>query len=179
MSNFIFDTMQQHDFESLYFCQEKDSGLKAIIAIHDTTLGPAAGGIRMQPYASEIDAIQDATRLARAMTYKWAAAGANVGGGKCVVIGDPQRDKTEILLRRLGRFIQRLNGLFLAGTDVGTTTQDMDIMAQESSFIVPVSGGSGNSGPATAIGVIQSMRSCLQYLYGSPDLSGRSVAVQG
>jgi leucine dehydrogenase len=182
MSDFLFDLLQQKDAEMLYVCQEKDSGLKAIVAIHDMTLGPAAGGIRMWPYASEREAIYDAVRLARAMTYKWAAAGVNLGGGKCVVIGDPTREKTEALLRSLGRFLQRLNGQFLTGTDVGTTIADMDILAQECSYIVPVSeaqGGSGDSGPATALGVIQAMRACLQARYASSDLRGRTIAVQG
>src|SRR2546425_12150816 len=148
---YIFDLMGQYDYENLFFCQEKSLGLKAIFAIHDTTLGPAGGGIRMWMYDTEADAINDALRLARGMTYKWAAAGANLGGGKCVIIGDPQHEKTESLLRRLGRFIQRLNGQFLAGPDVGTTIQDMDVIAQECSFIVPASeekGGSGDSSPA-------------------------------
>lgn len=182
MDNFLFDLMQQDDFETMYFCQEKASGLKAVIAIHDTTLGPAAGGIRMLAYPSEREAIYDAARLARAMTYKWAAAGANLGGGKCVVIADPKHEKTEALLRRLGRFLQQLNGQFLAGADVGTTIQDMDVLSQETSFIVPASeakGGSGASGPATAFGVVQGMRACLQALYASPNLHGRSVALQG
>jgi len=182
MDDFLFDLMQHDDFENMYFCQEKTSGLKAVIAIHDTTLGAAAGGIRMQPYASEKDAILDAARLARAMTYKWAAAGINKGGGKCVVIADPKHEKSEALLRHLGQFIQRLNGLFLAGTDVGTTIQDMEIIARESSFIVPTAegkGGPGDSGPATATGVVQGMRACLNARYGSSDLRGRTVAVQG
>lgn len=136
MADQIFDLMAQHDYEHLFYCQDKQVGLKAIIAIHNTTLGPAAGGVRMWPFATEADALNDALRLARAMTYKWAAAGLNVGGGKCVVIGDPKRDKSEALLRALGRSIQRLHGLFLTGTDVGTTLQDMDIMRQESPYVV-------------------------------------------
>jgi leucine dehydrogenase len=182
MSNFLFDLLLQQDAETLYVCQEQASGLKAIVAIHDMTLGPAAGGVRMWPYASEREAIQDAVRLARAMTYKWAAAGVDLGGGKCVVIADPAHEKTEALLRSLGRFLQRLNGQFLTGTDVGTTIADMDILAQECEFVVPASeaqGGSGDSGPATALGVIQGMRACLQAKYASSDLSGRTVAVQG
>lgn len=179
MSDFLFDLLQQHDADTVYVCQDKASGLKAMIAIHDTTLGPAAGGIRMKRYASEREAMLDAVRLAQAMTYKWAAAGANLGGGKCVVIGDPATQKTEALLRSLGRFIQRLNGLFLAGADVGTTLADMDLLAQECSYIVPRSETSGDSGPATALGVIQGMRACLQARYGSSELQGRSVAVQG
>jgi leucine dehydrogenase len=182
MGDSLFNLLQQQDAETLYVCQEKSCGLKAIVAIHDMTLGPAAGGIRMWPYASEREAIHDAVRLARAMTYKWAAAGVNLGGGKCAVIGDPAYEKTEALLRCLGRFLQRLNGQFLTGTDVGTTIADMDLLAQECSFVVPVSetrGGSGDSGPATALGVIQGMRACLQARYASSDLRGRTVAVQG
>ena len=136
----------------------------------------------MWNYGSEMEAIQDAMRLAQAMTYKWAAAGANLGGGKCVIIGDPKHEKTEALLRRLGRFIQRLNGQFLAGPDVGTAIQDMDVIAQECSFIIPASeekGGSGDSSLATALGVVQAMRACLQALFGNSDLQGRTVAIQG
>ena len=105
MQGFIFDLMETHDYENIFFCQEKTLGLKAIIAIHDTTLGPAAGGVRMWPYETEADAINDVLRLARGMTYKSAAAGTNLGGGKCVVIGDPKHDKSEALFRTLGRFI--------------------------------------------------------------------------
>jgi len=182
MEGFLFNLMERVDAENLYFCQEKTSGLKAVIAIHNTTLGPAAGGIRMWTYASEREAVQDAVRLARAMTYKWAAAGVNLGGGKCVVIGNSKRDKSERLLRNLGHFIQRLHGLFLAGADVGTTIHDMDVLAQASSYIVPASeatGGSGDSAPATALGVVQGMRACLNAVYASPELRGHSVAVQG
>src|SRR6266852_8639848 len=128
LQSFIFDLMETHDYENIFFCQEKTVGLKAIIVIHDTTIGPAAGGVRMWPYESEADAIKDATRLARGMTYKCAAAGLPYGGGKCVIIGDSKRDKTEGLLRTLGRFIHRLGGLFLTGIDVGTTLQDMELM---------------------------------------------------
>lgn len=179
MSDFLFDLLQQNEAEALYVCQDKASGLKAIVAIHNTVLGPAAGGIRMWRYASEREAIADAVRLAQAMTYKWAAAGASFGGGKCVVIADAATEKTETLLRSLGRFLQRLQGQFLAGTDVGTTIADMDILAQECAIIVPTSDGSGDSGPATALGVVQGMKACLQTLYGSSALNGRTVAVQG
>jgi len=179
MNDFLFDLLQDYEAETLYICQDKASGLKAIIAIHDTTLGPATGGIRMWHYPSERDAVSDAVRLARAMTYKWAAAGIDLGGGKCVVIADPNTEKTEALLRRLGQFLQRLNGQFLAGADVGTTIDDMELLAQECSFVVPTREGSGASGPATALGVIEGMRACLQARYASPDLHGRTVAVQG
>jgi leucine dehydrogenase len=174
--------MQTYDYENIFFCQEKTLGLKAIIAIHDTTLGPAAGGIRMWPYESEVDAIKDVLRLARGMTYKCAAAGASYGGGKCVVIGDPKRDKTEARLRALGRFINRLNGLFLTGVDVGTTPEDMLVIRQETPYVVTVPeawGGPGDSSQATAYGVVQGIRACLKEIYGSPDLQGRTIALQG
>ncbi len=179
---YIFDLMEQHDYENLFLCQEKNLGLKAIFAIHDTTLGPAAGGVRMWTYDTEAAAIHDALRLARGMTYKWAAAGANMGGGKCVVIGNPKREKTEGLFRTLGRFMQRLGGLFLAGPDVGTDMRDMEILRMETSYVVftPESwGGPGDPSPATAFGVVQSMRACLKEVYGSADLQGRTIAVQG
>jgi len=178
----IFQAMEQGDYEHLFFCQEQSTGLKAIIAIHDTTLGPAAGGIRMKPYATEEEAIRDALRLAQAMTYKCAAAGANLGGGKCVVIGDPQRDKSEALLRVLGRFIRRLNGLFITGMDVGTTLEDMDILRQECPYVTIYSealGGPGDTAAATALGVVSGMRACLKAVYGDERFQGRHVAVQG
>ena len=182
MSDFIFDQMAAFDYENLFFCQEKELGLRAIIAIHDTTLGPAAGGIRMWPYASEAEAVRDVLRLARGMTFKCAAAGAAYGGGKCVIIGDPKRDKSEARLRALARFINRLNGLFITGIDVGTNLDDMVIMREESPYIVTLPeswGGPGDSSQATGYGVVQGMRACLEEVYGSPDLRGRTVAVQG
>ena len=182
MHGLTFDLMEQYNYENLILCQEKNLGLKAIFAIHDTTLGPAAGGIRMWHYDTEADAIKDALRLARGMTYKWAASGANLGGGKCVVIGDPGRDKTEGLFRTLGRFMQRLGGLFLAGPDLGTTLRDMEIMRMETSYVVTVPeswGGPGDPSSATAVGVVQAMRACLKEVYGNPDLHGRTIAVQG
>ena len=182
MENTIFDLMETHDYENILFCQEKTLGLKAIIVIHDTTLGPAAGGIRMWPYQNEQDAIQDAVRLARGMTYKNAAAGLPFGGGKCVIIGDPKKDKTEGLLRAMGRFIHRLNGLFLTGIDSGTTIQDMVLMRMETPYVVTVPeslGGPGNSAVATSFGVFQGIRACLKEVFGNPLPQGRTVAVQG
>ena len=182
MENTIFDLMETHDYENILFCQEKTLGLKAIIVIHDTTLGPAAGGIRMWPYQNEQDAIQDAVRLARGMTYKNAAAGLPFGGGKCVIIGDPKKDKTEGLLRAMGRFIHRLNGLFLTGIDVGTTIQDMVLMRMETPYVVTVPeslGGPGNSAVATSFGIFQGIRACLKEIFGNPLPQGRTVAVQG
>ena len=182
MESFIFDLMESGDYENILFCQEKTLKLKAIIVIHDTTLGPAAGGIRMWPYENEADAVKDAVRLARGMTYKNAAAGLPVGGGKCVIIGDPKKDKTEGLLRVLARFIHRLGGLFVTGIDVGTTLQDMELMRMETPYVVSLPeslGGPGNSAVATAFGVFQGIRACLKEVYGSPQPQGRTVAVQG
>jgi len=182
MQGFIFDLMETHDYENIFFCQERTLGLKAIIAIHDTTLGPAAGGVRMWPYETEADAINDVLRLARGMTYKCAAAGLSYGGGKCVVFGDPKRDKTEAKLRALGRFVHRLNGLFITGIDVGTNIDDMLVMRMETPYVVTVPeawGGSGDTSQATAFGVVQGMRACLKELYGSAALQGRTVALQG
>jgi len=182
MQGFIFEFMEKYDYENLFLCQEQSLGLKAIIAIHDTTLGPAAGGTRMWTYDSENEAIKDALRLARGMTYKYAASGANLGGGKCVVIGDPKRDKTEAMFRALGRFIHRLNGLYLTGEDVGTTLREMEIMRMETPYVLTLPqawGGAGDIAPATAFGVLQAMRACLKEVFGSDSLQGRKVAVQG
>lgn len=182
MRQAIFEYMHRYDYENLLICQEASLGLKAVIAIHDTTLGPAAGGTRMWTYADEMDAIEDALRLARGMTYKYAAAGLNLGGGKCVVIGDPKVEKTESLFRALGRFIHRLNGVYLTGEDVGTTLRDMEYLRLETPYVITLPsawGGAGPVSPATAFGVVQAMRACLEAMYGTDSLQGRRVAVQG
>ncbi len=182
MSLAQFDYMERYDYENLLLCQDRSVGLKAVIAIHDTTLGPATGGCRMWTYAHEDGAIEDALRLARGMTYKYAAAGVNLGGGKAVILGDPKRDKSEALFRSLGRFIHRLGGVYITGEDVGTTLRDMEWIRMETPFVVTLPsawGGAGPISPATAVGVLQSMRACLEEVYGSADLDGRSVAVQG
>ncbi len=178
MNNTIFEVLQTYDYEQLVFCQERTLGLQAIIAIHDTTLGPAAGGVRVLPYASEQEATLDVLRLARGMTYKGAAAGVNLGGGKCVVRADPEREKSEALLRALGRFIQRLGGLYIAGEDVGTNAHDMEMIGLETPhvFSLPVE---EEVSQFTAFGVMQAIRACLQSVYGSAELQGRSIAVQG
>jgi leucine dehydrogenase len=178
MSNTIFEVLQTYDYEQLVFCQEKELGLQAIIAIHDTTLGPAAGGVRVLPYASEQEAIDDVLRLARGMTYKGAAAGVNLGGGKCVVRADPEREKSEALLRALGRFIQRLGGLYIAGEDVGTTAHDMELIGQETPHVFSLPIGEEVS-QFTAFGVVQGIHACLQSISGSAELRGRTIAVQG
>jgi len=178
----IFSYMEKYDYEQLVFCQEESSGLKAIIAIHDTTLGPALGGARMWTYESEEDAIEDALRLARGMTYKNAAAGLNIGGGKAVIIGDPNKDKNPEMFRAFGRFIQSLNGRYITAEDVGTTEQDMDLIHLETDYVTGTSPGSGSSGdpsPVTAYGIYKGMQAAAKEAYGSESLKGKTVAVQG
>ncbi|KOP78327.1 leucine dehydrogenase [Lysinibacillus sp. FJAT-14745] len=178
----IFKYMEKYDYEQLVFCQDEASGLKAIIAIHDTTLGPALGGARMWTYASEENAIEDALRLARGMTYKNAAAGLNLGGGKTVIIGDPFKDKNEEMFRALGRFIQGLNGRYITAEDVGTTVTDMDLMHEETDYVTGISpafGSSGNPSPVTAYGVYLGMKAAAKEAFGSDSLEGRTISVQG
>ncbi|MGD8189100.1 Glu/Leu/Phe/Val family dehydrogenase [Brevibacillus ginsengisoli] len=178
----IFDYLQRYDYEQLVFCQDETSGLKAIIAIHDTTLGPALGGTRMWTYNTEEDAIIDALRLARGMTYKNAVAGLNLGGGKTVIIGDPRKHKSEELFRAFGRFVQGLNGRYITAEDVGTTVADMDLIHQETDYVTGVSpafGSSGNPSPVTAYGVYRGMKAAAKLAYGSDSLSGKVIAVQG
>ncbi|MFJ8516665.1 Leu/Phe/Val dehydrogenase [Lysinibacillus xylanilyticus] len=178
----IFKYMEKYDYEQLVFCQDEASGLKAIIAIHDTTLGPALGGARMWTYASEENAIEDALRLARGMTYKNAAAGLNLGGGKTVIIGDPFKDKNEEMFRALGRFIQGLNGRYITAEDVGTTVADMDLIHEETNYVTGISpafGSSGNPSPVTAYGVYRGMKAAAKEAFGSESLEGRTISVQG
>jgi leucine dehydrogenase len=178
----IFKYMESYDYEQLVFCQDKTSGLKAIIAIHDTTLGPALGGTRMWNYASEEEAIEDALRLAKGMTYKNAAAGLNLGGGKTVIIGDPLKDKNEEMFSAFGRFIQGLNGRYITAEDVGTTVADMDLIHEETNYVTGISeafGSSGNPSPVTAYGVYVGMKAAAKEAFGSDSLEGKTVAVQG
>ncbi|MCL6453229.1 MAG: NAD-binding protein [Alicyclobacillus sp.] len=178
----LFGYLEKYDYEQVVFCHDEAAGLRAIIAIHDTTLGPALGGCRMWTYASEDDAILDALRLARGMTYKAAAAGLNLGGGKTVVIGDPKKDKSEALFRALGRYIQSLGGRYITAEDVGTTVQDMDLIHMETRFVTGVSnayGSGGNPSPMTALGVFRGIQASAKVALGSDDLAGRRVAVQG
>lgn len=178
----LFDLMNQNQYEQIVMCAEPHTRLKAVICIHNTTLGPALGGIRMWPYANERDAIVDAMRLARGMTFKAAVAGLNLGGGKTVVIGDPRKDKSEALFRALGRFIDTLGGRYIAAEDVGTATEDMDYVAMETPFVTGIelsSGGSGDPSPMTALGVYHGVRAAAEKVYGSPDLRGLRISVQG
>ncbi|MGX9135211.1 Leu/Phe/Val dehydrogenase [Rummeliibacillus sp. JY-2-4R] len=178
----IFKYMEKYNYEQLVICQDQASGLKAIIAIHDTTLGPALGGTRMWSYATEEEAIEDALRLARGMTYKNAAAGLNLGGGKTVIMGDPYKDKNEEMFRALGRFIQGLNGRYITAEDVGTTVADMDLIHEETNYVTGISpafGSSGNPSPVTAYGVYVGMKAAAKEAFGSDNLRGKTVAVQG
>jgi leucine dehydrogenase len=178
----ILDYMQQHRFKKVVMCNDTDSGLRAIIAIHSTALGPACGGLRMWTYATEQDAIFDAMRLARGMTYKYAAAGVDLGGGKAVIIGNPKTDKTEALMRAMGRFIDQLGGEYMTGEDVGTTLQDMETLYSETDHVItlPVhAGGAGDISPATALGSVLATKACALRVWGDDSLTGRTVALQG
>jgi len=182
MESGIFSYMERYDYENVVLCQDGSVGLKAVVAIHDTTLGPATGGCRMWTYRSEGDAIEDALRLARGMTYKYAAAGVNLGGGKVVVMGDPRTDRSEALFRSLGRFIHRLGGLYITGEDVGTTLREMEWMRMETPYVITLPKAWGGAGPisgATALGVVEAMQAACEEAFGTPDLKGRTVAVQG
>src|SRR5690625_4337253 len=178
----IFTYMEESDYEQLVFCQDKNSGLKAIIAIHDTTLGPALGGSRMWTYDTEAEAIEDALRLARGMTYKNAAAGLNLGGGKAVIIGDPKTDKNPEMFRAFGRYIQSLNGRYITAEDVGTTVDDMDLIYTETDYVTGISqefGSSGDPSPVTAYGIYKGMKAAAKEAFGTDSLTGRKIAVQG
>jgi leucine dehydrogenase len=164
------------------FFHDPPSGLRAIVAIHSTALGPALGGTRYFPFESEEAALRDVLRLSRGMTYKAAAAGLDLGGGKAVIIGDPQRDKSEELLRAYGRFIESLGGRYITAEDVGTSRDDMDMMRRETQWVTGVSerlGGSGDPSPVTAFGVYQGLRACAEEALRVSSLEGAHVVVQG
>ena len=178
----IFEKLAEYRYEQVVFCHDKATGLRAVIVIHNTTLGPALGGCRMYPYESENAAVTDALRLARGMTYKAAASGLNLGGGKSVIIGDPHTDKSEALFRSFGRYVETLGGRYIVAEDVGTSTEDIENIRVETSHVVGVDvthGGSGDPSPLTALGVLQGMRACAEEVFGSASLADRTVAVQG
>ncbi len=178
----IFDTLSRTEHEQVIFCHNKDAGLKAIIAIHNTVLGPALGGTRMWPYESEQDAINDVLRLSRGMTYKAAVSGLNLGGGKAVIIGDPHKDKSEALFRAFGRFINSLNGRYITAEDVGIDVNDMEYVFRETEFVTgvhQVHGGSGDPSPFTAYGTIQGLMAALNVRFGNEEIGNYSYAVQG
>lgn len=176
----IFKSLQADDYEQVIFCNDNNSGLKAIIAIHDTTLGPALGGTRMWNYRSEEEALEDVLRLAKGMTYKNSAAGLNLGGGKAVIIGDPKKDKSEALFRAFGRFVDRLNGNYITAEDVGTFEEDMDFIRLETKYVTGTStGGAGDPSPVTAYGIYRGMKASAKEAFGSDSLKNKTIAVQG
>ncbi|HTA04382.1 MAG TPA: Glu/Leu/Phe/Val dehydrogenase dimerization domain-containing protein [Streptosporangiaceae bacterium] len=172
----------QPGHEQVVYCQDEPSGLRAIIAIYSTALGPGLGGTRFYPYADEDAALADVLNLSRAMAYKNALAGLDLGGGKAVIIGDPDKVKSEALLRAYGRFVESLNGRYITACDIGTYSEDMDIVARECRFVtgrtVP-NGGAGDSSVLTAFGVFQGMRAAAEHVWGSTSLDGKTVGVEG
>lgn len=178
----VFERMQQDGHEQVVFCYDKATGLKTIIAIHDTTLGPALGGCRMWPYETEEEALDAALRLSKGMTYKSAASGQNHGGGKAVIWGNPQTDKSEEYFRAFGRFVQTLGGRFSTGTDVGTTPGDFVFSKMESPWLVGLPeehGGSGNTAIITAFGVWKGIKAAAAHVWGDDSLKGKRIAVSG
>lgn len=178
----VLGRMEQHDHEEVLFCFDRATGLKAIIAIHDTTLGPALGGTRMWPYASEAEALNDVLRLSRGMTYKSALAGLDLGGGKAVIIGDARTQKTEAMFRRFGQFVESLNGRYITAEDVGMSTTEMVNIRKETRNVAGLPeemGGSGDPSPVTAYGVYCGMKAAAKQAYGSDDLRNRKVSIQG
>jgi leucine dehydrogenase len=178
----IFESIATSGHEQVVFCQNKDAGLKAIIAVHNTVLGPALGGLRMWSYKTEQDAINDVLRLSRGMTYKAAVAGLNLGGGKAVIIGDPHKDKSEALFRAFGRFVNSLNGRYITAEDVGIDVNDMEYVLKETEYVTgvhQVHGGSGDPSPFTAYGTLQGLMAALNVTYGNEDVGKYTYAVQG
>ncbi|MCG8470072.1 MAG: leucine dehydrogenase [Gemmatimonadetes bacterium] len=178
----VFEAVVEHDYERVVFCHDSRSGLQGIIAIHDTTLGPALGGVRMYPYANEEDALTDVLRLSRGMTYKAAISGVNLGGGKSVIIGDARTQKTEELLAAMGRYIESLGGWYIAGQDIGTNPADMAILRGVTAHVACVhrsAGGAGDASAATAYGVWCGIRAVLEAATGEDGMDGRHIAIQG
>lgn len=178
----IFNALQSKGHEEVVLCSDPDTGLRAIIAIHDTTLGPALGGTRMWNYKSEQEALKDVLRLSRGMTYKAAISGLNLGGGKAVIIGDPRTDKSEALFRAFGRFVDGLGGRYITAEDVGMEVQNMEWVYSETKYVtgIPKSmGGSGNPSPVTGFGVYMGVKACAKKAFGSDSLKGKRIALQG
>lgn len=185
MENFgKFDYMEKYGYEQMVFFHDQHTGLKAVTAIHNTVNGPALGGSRFWNYNNENEAIEDALRLARGMTYKNSLAGLPLGGGKTVIWGDVERVRANPILeeafwRSFGRFIEGLNGRYITAADMNTRTQDMVQINKETDYVVGLPGKSGNPSPYTALGVFRAMQACANVVYGSDDLTGKTVAVQG
>lgn len=178
----VFGQVSFDNHEQIVFCNDKDTGLKAIIGIHNTTLGPALGGTRMWKYTNEWEALNDVLRLSRGMTYKSAITGLNLGGGKAVIIGDSKIDKTPAMITKFGEFVNSLSGRYITAEDVGTTTPDMDLIREVTPYVTGISeskGGSGNPSPVTAYGVYMGMKAAAKYKFGSEKLEGKKILVQG
>jgi glutamate dehydrogenase/leucine dehydrogenase len=176
------EEMDADGHEQVVWCRHQPSGLRAVIALHSTALGPALGGVRFKPYATEDEALRDVLRLSRGMTYKNAAAGLDLGGGKAVIIGDPRALRSEALFRAYGRFVHGLSGRYLTAEDVGTTIDDMALIRRETPYVTGTAtqlGGYGDPSPATAVGVLHAMGAVAERLWGDDDLTGRHVVVSG
>ncbi len=175
----VFESMATLGHEQVVCCYDKSTGYKGIIAIHDTTLGPALGGTRFWNYVNDDEAITDALRLSRGMTYKNAVAGLNLGGGKSVIIGDNRAQNRELIFRAHGRFVESLGGRYVTAEDVGTSTGDMDYVHMETEYVAGLANRSGDPSPVTAHGVFRSIEASAQYRWGSSSLTGKTIIVQG
>lgn len=175
----LFDYIAEMGHEQLVVCHDKASGYRGIICVHDTTLGPALGGTRFWQYATDEEAIVDALRLARGMTYKNAVAGLNLGGGKSVIIGDNRTPNREMIFRAHGRFVDSLGGRYVTAEDVGTSTGDMDFVHMETDYVAGLAGASGDPSPVTAHGVFRAIQASAHYRWGSDSLEGKTIAIQG
>ncbi len=178
----VFGQQSFDNHEQIVFCNDKDTGLKAIIGIHNTILGPALGGTRMWKYANEWEALNDVLRLSRGMTFKAAITGLNLGGGKAVIIGDAKIDKSPEMIKKFGEYVGSLSGKYITAEDVGTTTQDMDLIRTVTQSVTGVSesnGGSGNPSPVTAYGVYMGIKAATMFKFGTDSLAGKTVLVQG
>jgi leucine dehydrogenase len=177
--NPVVAQMSKYNHEQLLFCNDNATGLKAIIAVHNTVLGPALGGTRMWAYNNEMEALTDVLRLSRGMTYKNSISGLNLGGGKAVIIGDARTMKSEALMRRFGKFVNSLAGKYITAEDVGIGTSDMVYVNMETNHVVGLPGKSGDPSPVTAHGVYVGMKACAKEQFGSDSLTGKKIAVQG
>jgi len=178
----VFSLLGEREHEQVVLCAQPDAGLKAIIAIHNTVLGPALGGVRMWPYKTEEAALRDVLRLSRGMTYKAAISGLNFGGGKAVIIGDPHTDKTEVLFRAFGKYVDSLGGRYITAEDVGIEVRDMEWVYSETTYVSGIPkelGGSGDPSPVTAYGVYMGIKACAKKAYGTDSLEGKRIAIQG
>jgi len=178
-TNFLFDQMKLNNHECVLVCNDNETELKAIIAVHDTTLGPALGGTRVWNYSNEKEAFVDVLRLSRGMTYKNALAGLDLGGGKAVIVGDPHMVKSEQMMRKFGQFVNKLGGIYITAEDVGMTPIDMQHVNKETNFVVGLPGKSGDPSPITARGVYMGMKACAKQQFGSDSLTNKKIAVQG